>query len=158
MDGTHALSVRAGGSKLILVPDSRWWVEGSRYELAVTVDDIVVGLCGFTVEEPALPIGDVGYWILERHRGQGLAAAALSLMTRWALDAGVIQTLVCRVAPTNVASRRTAERAGYRLSGRRETVHGRDLLLLVAETDGLVDPAELARQVSAKFNRPASSR
>lgn len=117
----------------------RWWRDGSRYELAVTVHGSVVGLCGFTIEDPAVRTGYVGYWILERHRGQGLAAIALRLMTRWAMESGVVDTLVCRVAPNNSASRLTAERAGYLVSERSEVVHGRSVLLLIAEQDDVLD-------------------
>lgn len=113
-----------------------WWLDGSRYELAVTVDGVVVGLCGFTIAGPELRTGYVGYWILERHRGRGLAGVALGLMTRWALETGIVQTLVCRVAPTNRASRSTAERAGYRVD-RTEIVDGRRVLVLIAEQDNI---------------------
>lgn len=102
----------------------------------LTVDSVVVGLCGFTIEEPELRTGYVGYWILERHRGRGLAGIALGLMTRWALETGIVQTLVCRVAPTNRASRSTAERAGYRVD-RTEVVDGRRVLVLIAEQDSM---------------------
>jgi RimJ/RimL family protein N-acetyltransferase len=112
----------------------QWWLDGSRYELAVTVDGSVAGLCGFAIEDADLRTGDVGYWILERHRGEGLAVASLRLMTRWAFEAGVVDRLVCRISPTNAASRLTAERAGYRME-RSAIVHGRRVLLFVAERD-----------------------
>jgi [ribosomal protein S5]-alanine N-acetyltransferase len=113
-----------------------WWEEGSRCELAVSVETEVAGLCGFTIVDALPREGHVGYWVLTRHRGRGIAATALRLMTSWALAQGLVDRLVCRVAVANEASRVTAERAGYVQEGREpvdDEVRGRqELVVMVA--------------------------
>lgn len=115
---------------------ARWWDAGTRCELAVLVDGDVAGLCGFTIDDAAPRVGRVGYWVLARYRGCGVGAAALRLMTAWALTSGVVDALECRVATANEPSRVTAERAGYALEGQESANDAqggrRELLVLVA--------------------------
>lgn len=61
-------------------------------------------------------MGHSGYAVDEAHRRQGYAARALRLIRGIARHYGVAPLWVL-IAPDNVASRRTAERAGFRLAG-----------------------------------------
>ncbi|MGA0604322.1 GNAT family N-acetyltransferase [Caulobacter sp. KR2-114] len=59
---------------------------------------------------------DVSYWIYPAFRGRGLAARALALLVD-ALGQSGIATVEAHIDPDNLASRRTAERAGFEEAG-----------------------------------------
>lgn len=88
------------GAALDLVIDHRGVVAGE------------VGLSGFDASRRACL---VGYWLGARHRGAGLAAAAVRRAADFARDVLGVRTLVAECHPANVASHATAERAGFSL-------------------------------------------
>jgi RimJ/RimL family protein N-acetyltransferase len=59
----------------------------------------------------------VGYWMLERARGRGLASRAVALLAPWALRAAGFERVEALVEPHNVASQRVLERAGFQREG-----------------------------------------
>ena len=61
--------------------------------------------------------GEIGYWAHPNARGRGVAAEAVRLVTRHARDSGLATSVLIRCAIGNAASRRVAERAGYREVG-----------------------------------------
>jgi len=76
----------------------------------------------------------VGYWVLERARGRGLASSAVSLLADWALGTARIRRIEAIVEPDNVASQRVLERAGLEQEGRlRSYLPGAD-----GRTDALI--------------------
>jgi RimJ/RimL family protein N-acetyltransferase len=54
-----------------------------------------------------------GYYVIPAARGRGLAARGVRLLAAWAFGRG-FERLELTVEPWNVASQRTAERAGFR--------------------------------------------
>lgn len=55
----------------------------------------------------------LGYWVLKRARGRGLATRAVGLLVRWALlDAGMTR-IEALVEPDNTPSQRVVEHAGF---------------------------------------------
>ena len=60
---------------------------------------------------------EIGYWAHPDGRGRGVVAEAVRLVTRYARDSGLASSLLIRCAAGNAASRRVAERAGYREVG-----------------------------------------
>ena len=64
-------------------------------------------------------IGSIGYWVVPWARGRGVATTALSLLARWALEAGGVRRLELVTHPDNVASQRVAEKAGFTREGSR---------------------------------------
>jgi RimJ/RimL family protein N-acetyltransferase len=74
-------------------------------------DSRVVGACGFKT-----PLGlnrvAVGYGVAPSTRGQGAASAALKLLTELALQSGTSEVLA-EIVPTNAASIRVAQNAGF---------------------------------------------
>jgi RimJ/RimL family protein N-acetyltransferase len=60
---------------------------------------------------------EIGYWAHPDGRGRGVVAEAVRLVTRHARDSGLATSLLIRCAAGNAASRRVAERAGYREVG-----------------------------------------
>ncbi len=71
-----------------------------------------VGLSGLTHEGG----GVFGYWVAPWGRGHGYAAEATDALSQWAFAHGV-QRVWLLAAVDNVASRRTAERAGFLREG-----------------------------------------
>jgi ribosomal-protein-alanine N-acetyltransferase len=61
--------------------------------------------------------GEIGYWAHPNARGRRVVTEAVRLVTRHALDFGLATSLLIRCAIGNAASRRVAERAGYREIG-----------------------------------------
>lgn len=64
---------------------------------------------------------DVGYATMPAHRGYGYAARALRLFTDWAFDSAGIQRIELGIKPSNLASVRTAVKAGYALESVRRS-------------------------------------
>jgi [ribosomal protein S5]-alanine N-acetyltransferase len=69
-----------------------------------------------TSADPDLRAG-MGYWLLPEGRGRGLATRALRLLSTNVLEQTACQRCELWVDADNVASRRVAERAGYRYEG-----------------------------------------
>jgi RimJ/RimL family protein N-acetyltransferase len=70
---------------------------------------------------PVFSIVDVGYAVAPAARGRGVAGTALALVTDWLLDpdGGDVERVQLDHAVENVASCRTALRAGFAVEGRR---------------------------------------
>ncbi len=59
----------------------------------------------------------VGYWVLKRAGGRGLATRAVALLVHWALvDAGMTR-VEALIEPENIPSQRVVEHAGFRREG-----------------------------------------
>src|SRR5258708_11017213 len=75
----------------------------------------VLGSIGLRWNEPH-DVAEVGYWVREDARGRGVTTRALAHVTRIALEQGAARVQL-RAAVDNIASRRVAEKAGFRLEG-----------------------------------------
>jgi RimJ/RimL family protein N-acetyltransferase len=97
---------------------------GTAVYWAVTADDddtMVAEVCVFVRDDTGRQ-GEVGYWAHPRARGRGLTTAAVRLAARHALlpqeEGGLgMNRLLLRAASGNLASRRVAEKAGFRAAG-----------------------------------------
>lgn len=76
---------------------------------------------------------EIGYWVAPWARGNGYAAEATDALARWALDRGSHRVWLL-AATANLASSRTAERAGFRCEG----------VLVKAEVDRYGVPRDMA--------------
>ena len=72
-------------------------------------------------------VGEIGYWLRRDARGRGIATRALTLVTRFAFEQGA-ERLQLRADVENVASRRVAEKAGFRLEGVLRSAHWNERL------------------------------
>ena len=68
-------------------------------------------------------VGEIGYWLRADARGGGVTSRALLLISRWALARDGVGRLQLRADVENVASRRVAEKAGFRLEGVLRAAH-----------------------------------
>ena len=98
---------RAAGTDVVFVWD-RLEAPG-RLGGAVGIHDIEAGGC------------EIGYWTAPWGRGQGLTTRAVRLVCGWALDpSGLgLDVVQWRAVDGNAASRRLAERVGFRITGLR---------------------------------------
>lgn len=69
------------------------------------------GSIGLRMLEPG--VGQTGYWVAPEARGRGIAAAALRLLSHWALGTVDLARLQLFTDVDNPASMRVAERAGF---------------------------------------------
>ena len=72
-------------------------------------------------------VGEVSYWVAAPARGRGMASRALRLLSEWAFATLGLSVIKLWTHADNVASRRVAERAGYRRApedDQRRTVKG----------------------------------
>lgn len=89
---------------------------GQGISLAITraATDAAIGLIILQIRQ--LPgVAGLGYWLVPDARGEGLATRAVNLITQWALSRYV--RVEAWVEPTNTASRRTLEKAGFQCEG-----------------------------------------
>ena len=126
--------------------------------------DAATGTCagslGLRVSVPAFRIAEIGYGLRPGWRGRGLTTRAVRLVSDWAFSRAGFARLELGAAVDNAASRRVAERAGFRSEGiarlRLPTSAG-------GRTDearyGLLPPAEDAtaapQVISSSFSRTA---
>jgi RimJ/RimL family protein N-acetyltransferase len=82
----------------------------------------VLGSIGVRWNEPG-DVGEVGYWLRADARGSGVTSRALLLISRSALSRDGVGRLQLRAAVENAASRRVAEKAGFRLEGVLRAAH-----------------------------------
>jgi ribosomal-protein-alanine N-acetyltransferase len=59
----------------------------------------------------------IGYWVLERARGRGIATRAVRLLSRWALERAGLVRVEALVDPRNEPSWRAVESAGFSREG-----------------------------------------
>ena len=61
--------------------------------------------------------GTLGYWIGQPHAGRGHATAAVRALVAWAFDELKLHRVEAACVPSNLASRRVLEKAGFALEG-----------------------------------------
>lgn len=61
--------------------------------------------------------GTLGYWIGQPYAGRGLATAAVKAISGFAFQTARLHRLEASCLPTNIASRRVLENAGFRKEG-----------------------------------------
>lgn len=98
--------------------------EGRGCPMAITTaaGGEVVGLATITGIDWAHRRASIGYWILDRHRGRGLAKAAVSLLPDLARELGLIR-LQALIEPDNRASRAACRAAGFTEEGTLRSDH-----------------------------------
>lgn len=105
------------------------WAQRTRYPFAITAAKDGAFLGGIEINQivKANRLANVGYWIRTSCTRQGIASAALRLAAQYAFGALGLTRLEIVCLPTNLPSRRVAEKAGARfeaLSRNRIVMHG----------------------------------
>ncbi len=91
----------------------------NKYEhgFAVLADTKVVGGLGFKINPHRPYIGEAGYFIDESYHGNGIATKATKLLEKIGFNKLKLERIEILVNPKNRASRRVAEKAGYKKEG-----------------------------------------
>ncbi len=100
--------------------DARMFVHAGRTDsampLAVVADDAegtVLGAVGLHAVDMHRGRTEIGYWTAPWARGQGVAVRGLRLLADWALADLGLRRVDLYAEPTNLASQRVAESAGF---------------------------------------------
>ncbi len=116
--------------------EQRRWVEeqvaafqsGTAYEFAIVAGDgRYLGGCGVNEIDAANHRANLGYWVRSTETRQGFATSAIGALVRWAFEKTDLTRLEVVISTENVASLRTAERAGAQREGtlrKRLLLHG----------------------------------
>ena len=93
--------------------------QGTGYSFAIAdaVTDRAVGQAGLWLKDVAEGRASVGYWVAGSARGRRAAAFAVGSVVQWAHQQLQVPRLELYVEPWNIASIRTAERAGFQREG-----------------------------------------
>lgn len=89
--------------------------EGWSWAIARNDTDRAVGQVGLWPDRDGR--ASIGYWVVASERGGGASAHAVHAACRFAFDVAAMARLVLRIEPGNLASIRTAERAGFAFEG-----------------------------------------
>ena len=88
----------------------------ARFAVTDARDGTVLGGVGVhRLDAPG--VAEIGYWARAEARGRGLTTRAAALAARWVMGAHGVERVQLRAEAQNVASRRVAEKAGFRLEG-----------------------------------------
>ncbi|MEV7009070.1 GNAT family N-acetyltransferase [Streptosporangium sp. NPDC051022] len=91
------------------------WLTGDRVEVAIRdagTDDFA-GHIQLTSIVPLLGQAMTGYSTLPAFRGRGFTVRAVNLLVEWAFEHSSLERIVAGTAPSNIASQRVLERAGF---------------------------------------------
>src|ERR1700761_1998572 len=93
--------------------------QGTGYSFAIADagTDRGVGQVGLWLKDLGEGRASIGYWVVRSARGRRAAASALQALALWALDDLQVPRLELYVEPWNMASIKTAERAGFQREG-----------------------------------------
>lgn len=88
---------------------------GGQTSFGVFAGEQLVGALGLMPDGPGS--AELAYWVRPESRGQGIAVRTVQAITDWALT-GDLNRIWLEINPTNRASQRVAERAGFVLEER----------------------------------------
>ena len=124
--------------------------EGDGFSFVIAGDavdaPVAIGSIGLWLHEIDNGRASIGYWLVARARGRGLAAHALRALVAFAFGELAIPRLHVFVEPSNFASARTAESAGFR---REATLRGWERI------DGEQRDADCYALLRAEWSPPA---
>ncbi|HSK76035.1 MAG TPA: GNAT family N-acetyltransferase [Thermoanaerobaculia bacterium] len=122
---------------------------GTAFEFAILAEDgSYLGSCALNQIESANRRANLGYWVCTSATRRGVATAAIRQIVRWAFENTDLIRLEVIVSTKNVASLRTAEKAG----AVREGVLRKRLLLHGVAHDAVV--FSFIREASSARNLP----
>jgi ribosomal-protein-alanine N-acetyltransferase len=91
--------------------------EKREYNYAILLDGVVIGAIGLAVNRRAPHVGEIGYFIGEKHWGRGFAAEAVRLVEKIGFGTLELHRIEILMSPQNTASIRVAEKCGYYREG-----------------------------------------
>jgi RimJ/RimL family protein N-acetyltransferase len=110
----------------VLALNRERWAAGSPTFAIHEGDDACVGLVWINRGSENPSVGYVGYWLLPKARGRGVATRAVRLISAWALRELGTASLALTTDTANARSQAVAERSGFRRASPRRTADGLD--------------------------------
>ena len=98
-----------------VVPDG--WASGREYTWAIREADGGPLLGVICLRDRGPLAADLGFWMGAPHRGRGLMTAAVTIVSRWALDQAGWPRVLWETRLGNIASASVARSAGFRYLG-----------------------------------------
>lgn len=95
--------------------DSKKMKSKGEINFAITVKDTIVGSIG--IKKLETHRAEIGYWLADRFRGQGIAQKALQKITTFAFSELAIIRLEAYTLPDNIASQKVLEKNLFHKEG-----------------------------------------
>lgn len=86
--------------------------EGISLAITSAKTDVAVGLI-VLLRHHCEGVYGIGYWLVPGSRGNGFARRAVAMLVQWGIQQTNVQRIEAHVEPSNEASWRTLERAGF---------------------------------------------
>jgi RimJ/RimL family protein N-acetyltransferase len=118
-----AVTVTLEGNQNYCTEAERSWDAGEEFHFAVMEDEVVLGVIG--LNRGAGDSAELHYWIRSDHAGRGYATEAGECIMQWGAERLRLQRFTLWAGVDNRASRRVAEKLGFRDVGPLpEPMHG----------------------------------
>jgi [ribosomal protein S5]-alanine N-acetyltransferase len=98
--------------------DQKGEVPRTRFQLAITLGDELIGSAGVRVSRPGVRIGDLGFELAPAHWGQGYATEAARAMLRFGFEVLGLHRVGAHCIAENTASARVLTKLGMCQEGR----------------------------------------
>lgn len=86
---------------------------GLQYSYSILLDGEVCGGIGVRIDGTRKHIGEIGYFVEEKHWGRGIAAEAVRLLEQKCFNELKLSRIEILMQPENAASEKVAVKAGY---------------------------------------------
>jgi ribosomal-protein-serine acetyltransferase len=129
------------GTAAFIQAARRRMADRNGFELALVLDERIIGAAGFTGVDWVARSTSIGYWLAEEHRGRGLMTRAVRALVDHAFGQMELHRVQIQAAEDNRRSRAIPERLGFHEEGilrEAERVGDRYLDLVIY---GLLAPA-----------------
>jgi RimJ/RimL family protein N-acetyltransferase len=114
--GDEIRDIRSAQAHLELKAEE--WRRNEAYTFLVeSVDRRFLGVCGLTQFNWRHRFANVGYWVRPSQRGKAIMPAAVRVLARFAFEVLHLHRMELLIEPSNMASRRAAEKSGAHFEG-----------------------------------------
>ncbi len=105
--------------------EEREWLEKNaekrkrnlEHNFAILYEDELVGACGIVIDQHRPHMGEIGYFLDEKHWGKGIATEAVKQLEKFVFEELELVRIEIRLEPENKASERVAVKCGYQKEG-----------------------------------------
>ena len=110
-----ATDITLEGNQQYTADAGRWWEAGEEFHFAVLEDDLVLGVMGLNRNPDGS--AELHYWIRSDRSGRGYTTEAGERILRWGVEELGLESFTLWAGVENRASRRVAEKLGFRDTG-----------------------------------------
>jgi [ribosomal protein S5]-alanine N-acetyltransferase len=118
LDETRDASETRSGFAELCARQARWRILDRNYSFGIFLEQRFIGEVSLSsIERGAYQTCSIGYWIDQDVAGMGFAPEAVVVSMRFAFEALHLHRVELSISPRNTASRRVAEKLGFRNEG-----------------------------------------